>query len=105
MSDKDIESFKRGQIVPKRLGFAFGGKGQHLIRFGVDCEYDYKRKSLKIVSNGCAVVIHRGFTGSVRRGTKRKCNFTITGLRVHSAGADNNQRQGVHLAVLRGERK
>lgn len=83
----DIECFKSGQIVPKRLGFALAGKAQHLIKFGADCEYDYKTKLLTITSQGCALVVNRTFTGSKKKGTKRNHKVVIYGLNVYSKSA------------------
>lgn len=83
----DIEYFKRGQIVPKRLGFAFAGKAQHLIKFGAYCEYNYKTEVLTITSQGCALVVDKNFTGSKKRGTKRNHKVIIDGLTVYSKPA------------------
>lgn len=72
-----MERFKKGQIVPKRLGICKFAKSryQHTCVFGADVEVD--GRTIKVVSDGCAIYWKRDFIRRRKNGPKEKCFLQV----------------------------
>ena len=83
-----MEFFKKGQLVPKRLGVAICHKKQrHHIVFGVDCVYDYQLKIFHVVDSDGSLVnvsanISRVKTGNGTFKKVKNPSFSISACRI-----------------------
>lgn len=77
------EKFKKGSIVPRRLGAAItkDRKAQHCITFGCDVEVDHKR--FTALSEGPLLFLRQA-KRRMNNGTYKKTHLSITGVTLFS---------------------
>lgn len=102
-----VENFKKGQIIPRRLGFLLAEvKGaQHYIRFGMDATWDgisLKPARPMTTRDFLAVIDHR-ISAPRKNGTRRKSGFCLSNDFVLQSRSDSDPC-GRHAEIHRKDR-
>lgn len=81
-----MEKFKKGQMVPRRLGLVLATirKAQHCIKFGCDVEID--GNTVRQLSSGSVFVMPATITRRMKNGTHRKSSVVMkSSVWIHGA--------------------
>ena len=76
-----MENFKKGSLVPRRLGWLLASKkkAQHYIVFGCDAIWDGKTLTSAgpMTERECLVVIQHGMSAPRKNGTRQKSGLSF----------------------------